>query len=175
MLFTIDQWLIAKFEAFCNAFATLTGKNNYYLARIFICISLAACIVVDAYRGNYFWLSYEGIAFPIAVIFAFFEERQAESRMESSLANPLKIDWRFHRIYLSIITAIIFIDMIVSAIMGLKSTDTQILILPAMSGMCLFYYLMSCDIKPPAKSLIREWLDALAPTPALVPVPVKSK
>lgn len=169
MFFKIDQWLIKQFEIISNEFCRLTGKTNFFLARLFIVLATATGVLMLAHSILYFFIPIILIFFIVYMASAYVAEYHAKVRLEQGLANPNKITGYSDRALNAGILSIIILLVLSSSPITIHDVCNILFV--------LFYliadYLMACDVKPPTKSLVRQLMDALAPKPVLVPIPIK--
>ena len=160
MLIKMDQWILGKFEFIADKFAQFTGKNNFFLARILLCLWAATLIILGSNIGII------AIMFFLLLTFTYSGEKIVESQQAVGLANTFKITWFPARAISNI-----FILLIIPALfIGVPMINHfPILFYWA------FSYLLSCDTKPPVKSRIRQWLESLMPKPALIPATIAVK
>ena len=175
MFFTFDQWLIGKFEKAVSAFAMLTGKDNYFLAKFFLCMAAASQILIGVYFLGPIFTAVAAICAPMMLLMANRDEQEAQSRRISGLANPHKITYYYTRMLFSFLS--IGMCFVITTTISSKTAVSlhQIHTLLSTVFFCLFYYLLSCDITPPAKSLFRKWAEHFQVKPVHVSVPVRSE
>ncbi|MFA6228332.1 MAG: hypothetical protein WC668_04085 [Patescibacteria group bacterium] len=148
MLFKIDQWLLGLFERNSNALTRLTGKNNYFWARVVLFLStVMVFFAVNNSDYEKFSLIFI-VSFSASIIEIYWLERIALSKISPNIANPLKIgDFACLRI----VAGLLLLLTLFMALVEMSSTnrlDDPILTCGLWLFLCslwVFLYLVSCD------------------------------
>jgi len=189
MLIRTDLWLLERLEKFAHWFQKLTGKNCFWLSRIFIiwgAMNLIGPYQLDILEGR-------RLAAPILLSFLFLigaiglwrqsrrKEEQVSRMNERGYANPFKITSFSFRIIWLLLMAFNVIVSLISLLSHSPLFPAYVLffLLNYVLSWVLYEYFSACDLLPPAKSRVKEWKEkfvnvvkgVFAPVPRPVPTP----
>lgn len=173
MLEKMDDYLLAKLEVVINQITRVTGKDNYFWAKIFMCLTLAFDLLLSITQKEYYYIANDAIGAPIIFLVIQSEEQEAVGRRQNGLANPFKLQFFGYRILCDILIPLMWLVIFVKFTLSMNVTVTQVQACYIGTFLWVSLYLLSCDVAPPEKSLIGEWLDSLGKQP--IPVTVSNK
>ena len=191
MLIRIDLWLLARLEKFAHRFQTITGRNCFWLARVFTLLAgfSAGYLVTIAYltfranRSLAVWTGVVSFFLFLEVLFVFISIRVIEiniSEIQTGLANPFKYVEQFDRIWRIIAYPVYTLIWATGFYLIYRlSLISVIFCSSAFIWLIIAWYLKCCDPLPPAKSKVKQWKEkfvnavkgVFAPAPQPSPVP----
>ena len=173
MVAKLDAFILDRLTRFCHWFQRLTGKTNYFLAKIFLFLALNSILV----RIINHWiplLGYETYLFfeilIALVIFPLYINDiyscdKSENRLLSGnelskerfySVNLNSIFWRILWLLLALIDVLSFISVFY--------TQRGVLLFKLLDDFALFIflvsYLLNVEPLPPGKSKIKEWIES---------------
>lgn len=168
MLAEIDFWLVGWFEKTTHRWQKLTGKNCFWLARIFTLFGglSAGYLVTVAYlvfHANFSLAIYAGIlglTLFLEILFLFASIRIIEVRIGSS--NPFKYVEQFERIWRIVFYPIFTLIWATGFyLIDRLSLISAIFCASAFIWLTIAWYLKCCDPLPPGTSKVKEWKNKL--------------
>src|SRR3989344_7197317 len=190
MLIRIDLWLLERLEKFAHWFQKLTGKNCFWLSRIFIiwgAMNFIGPHQLNILKENHkltVLILIAGIV-SVCAIGLWRQSKRHEKEVlrmnERGHANSFKItsfSFRIIWLLLAIFAIIISLILLLLHLPSFKTYDAFFLLNYALSWV-LYGYFSACDPLPPAKSRVKEWKEkfvnavkgVFAPVPRPVPAP----
>jgi hypothetical protein len=168
MIERIDFWIIARFEWLVDKVHSLTGKNNFFLARVFCVVSIAArCIEYPMMGMGGMGILHLAVLIVFAILVIPHEESRAAKAADGQLANRYKFDsfYRLIRIVSFLTLSIVFVPPYKAPL--LVSLAAQL------SSWAVWNF-MACEYLPTQKSRIREALSSLFAKPKTAAAGVSS-
>lgn len=174
LLETIDARLLALFTMFSHKFQRLTGRTNFFLAKLSVALVMLSVAVelvnywipILSRKSTLFNVATNGII-AIWLVMCAYQCDEADNQLFSSekakydflafWVDPsiLRIMW----LCLSWVALIIYTPTLFAPKV---SIIFDIIDFSYAHGGALFYYFLSVDPLPPGKSKIREWVEAFA-------------
>ncbi len=159
-----DTWLINRLEKICQCVAQLTGQTNFFWAKLCILLATLSGFLMLMSVHWYIFLPIIMIFFLLYISGAIVAEKEAEARLEQGLANPRKVTEYSVRYFNSgVLLAVLIMAILPPPITYFEICNTLFIAFYLFSS-----YLMACDTKPPVKSLVRQWFEALTTKKVLV-------
>ncbi|MFA5125164.1 MAG: hypothetical protein WC473_05095 [Patescibacteria group bacterium] len=149
MFFKVDQWLLGLFERNSKALTRLTGKNNYFWARVVLFLSTVMIFLVVDASDYKLYSSFFIVVFSLLIAEIYWMERIALNKISSDDTNPPKRadDWFYLRImaglFLLLVPSLALLEMLSISYLG-----NPILIYNCwlyLGSLWIFIYLVSCD------------------------------
>lgn len=181
MLFRFDAWLIRQLEKFTHWFQKLTGKDNFFLARCALAVSVVCILVraIDPVTGNLRYQQlFSGGVFGLLYLYnTSTEEETIREDAIKGFANRNKVSSfvRFLRLlWFSIMIIVTLPQCFLFALFLFGDIPFGIIdwrrVLDE-SSFALFWYLIACDPLPPCSSKVMDWLRSFGQKP----VPVEAE
>jgi hypothetical protein len=162
----IDNFLIDQiFEPFSHFFQKITGKDCFWLAAVFFCITFVAVEIKNILDKDLFW----AIAHAMNFFWLYLVTRDLSPQIRSRVSRGLKNEIRNHST-LAFLRKIMIFFCLVHLLLGMMMP----LYLTFIWGVVIHsftyaLYFASCTPLPPQKSSIKAFLEGLAtffsPTP----------
>ena len=164
----LDKGIIRVFTRFCNWFQRLTGKSNFFLAKIVILLASVSCLIDGV---NYFFhiLPYEASGFLFVVnaslvgsglYRAYFCDRAEEKLFRGEgirFAQLHTPQWFRLVLFFVAIFSIPSFSVVVTA-----QNPVPVFLSNAWpTEMFLFFYLTEVVPLPPGTSKVKQWIDSL--------------
>lgn len=160
MLFKkIDRWLLQCFECGSNALTRLTGKNNYFWARIVLFLStvMAFFVVKTSTSGYNKFSPFFIVIFSLSIAEIYWLERISLNKISPDIANPLKADGFYLRIILGLfslgLSCLLIPFFVLLGLTSIVNSSDPVLICGLwlyQGSLWILAYLISCDTKSAA-------------------------
>ncbi len=185
-LHKVDDALLGLCTRVAHAFQMLTGKTNFFIAKVGITIA-AATVVLDI--GNHFYpiLHREDsgvmIAFGLMIIPFFYQDAMHLDEVDRSHLSEERVAVKGHTDRSSFLKRIVWLffsgsDTLYVFLMLYWIKDYKLIdsldSLGYTYGVCIFYYFAAVEPLRPQKSKIRQWVEKFSSAPP-EPVPFGSK
>lgn len=197
MLKQLDIWLVENVaERFTHWFQKLTGKNNFWLARLcawqIIFFPMSALAVEAILQGSIHALLYDvklpGSFITLGIVAVFYTlvihivEKATKKARTHDCMNPLKsipggIRYRFYNILLwSVILSGVWALVGLNNHDGIESMKMLLFSVVWLFPTIVIVHIMSCDPLPPSseKSKITKWISAIRVYMTPTPQPVST-
>ncbi len=179
MFFTLDSLLLKYATKISHWFQKITGKTNFFVARLGICITFvgATMIFFDQFF-HIFWENatlYSGLLYlsfySIWAVRNIFLSRKAEEHWLSGAKSKLRFYGDSPMLRIVGMFIFCFANMLVLIVNArmLSTIPGECL----MMGILTFIYFMSVDPLPPCKSKIRKWIENIASIFSPAPEPTE--
>lgn len=173
---TIDNFILGGFTKFAHAFQILTGKTNFFLAKIG---TTMAALEVGIHAVNYFYPTLlgektNGLLFILylwllSILFRDTLNLDKAEKNASTSSEKVMIDritnrgtpaYRLILVFLSLDATI---RLVVSLLDKTTAHPIHTFTSPLFFyGLIIFYYFTAVDPLPPAKSKVRQWFEKLS-------------
>jgi hypothetical protein len=170
----LDEFYLGIMERFCHWFQRMTGKTNFFLAKIaaaIFCITVIIQLIERVGSGQRFevsWLlDYWSIIASLGTIIWYYdsEEYKAVRRLVDGMKNPIKIDPLYQILRVLAVTALLItytLEFTITTIYQLtgRSVPGEPHLLVHIQGvtMMLWLYFIACDSLPPGSGRIQDYL-----------------
>jgi hypothetical protein len=169
----VDDWLISKSTKFAHWFQRLTGRTNFFLAKLGLLICGINVVLVIA---NYF-TQFLAIRTPLFVTFIYTlvlfllvgytvkldeadrSQQQSEERAKVSITSSSALIWRMYWLINLLLQCPIAILTFEPTLVGILK---EICSIGFFLGMVIFHYFIVVDPLPPRKSRIRQWVENIS-------------
>ncbi len=176
-LYRVDEWIIAVLERFGHKFQLLTGKTNFFLAKLALMILLLCTLTRMVIKvseskgfGTEAGLDFLTIVMMLTVILWYYdsEERKAIVRLCDGMKNPMKIHPVYRTIRIMFFTLIGSLRLMTILLLGIVwvrkgHMHWDLIIHPwyweaSEVSIFLWVYFEACDPLPPCSGKIQQLL-----------------